>query len=60
MHNENQTKILIDEHDFTYEKIAARVGCSSMAVRNWYQGKRPMKVYRERLEKIFRRVTASR
>lgn len=50
-------KKLIDEHGFTFEEIAYKIGCSGRSVENWYRGvSEPIPVFERLLNQLLEKT----
>lgn len=48
----NTTKQLIDAHGMTVEQVAVEAQASVSAVRNWYNGQKPKRIYQRELDRL--------
>lgn len=56
MKAENITRTLVEDHGFSYEKLAGEIGCSVNSVKNWYDGTKPIRIFENELKKILEKV----
>ena len=48
---------LVNQYDWSFERLAFELGASFASVKNWYHGRTmPLKTYRKAIEKLYQKV----